>query len=63
MLPNLEPFWAAGINPRTGLPAKFSNPVTLKEDIKKQLRLVDEQDAVNIQNKIKSVFFIGFLSS
>lgn len=47
MLPNLEPFWAAGINPKTGLPAKFSNPVTLKEDIKKQLRLVDEQDAVN----------------
>ena len=47
MLPNLEPFWAAGINPATGLPVKFSNPCTLKEDIKKQLRLVDEQDAVN----------------
>lgn len=47
VLPNLEPFWAAGINPQTGLPVKFSSPVTLKEDIKKQLRLVDEQDAVN----------------
>ena len=48
MLPNLEPFWAAGINPKTGLPVKLgSAKVTLKEDIKKQLRLVDEQDAVN----------------
>ena len=48
MLPNLEPFWAAGINPKTGLPIKLgSAKVTLKEDIKKQLRLVDEQDAVN----------------
>lgn len=47
MLPNLEPFWAAGINPKTGLPVKFGNKETLKEDIKKQLRLVDEQDAVN----------------
>lgn len=47
-LPNLEPFWAAGINPKTGLPVKFGNSkFTLKEDIKKQLRLVDEQDAVN----------------
>ena len=46
-LPNLEPFYAAGINPKTGLPMKFSGPCTLKEDIKKQLRLVDEQDAVN----------------
>ena len=48
MLPNLEPFWAAGINPKTGLPVKLgSSKCTLKEDIKKQLRLVDEQDAVN----------------
>ncbi|MBO7735399.1 MAG: hypothetical protein J6S67_22735 [Methanobrevibacter sp.] len=48
VLPNLEPFWAAGINPKTGLPVKFgSSKCTLKEDIKKQLRLVDEQDAVN----------------
>ena len=48
VLPNLEPFWAAGINPKTGLPVKFGgSKCTLKEDIKKQLRLVDEQDAVN----------------
>lgn len=47
VLPNLEPLYAAGINPKTGLPMKFSNTITLKEDIKKQLRLVDEQDAVN----------------
>ena len=46
-LPNLEPILAAGINPKTGLPVKFSQSVNLKEDIKKQLRLVDEQDAVN----------------
>ena len=38
MLPNLEPFWAAGINPKTGLPVKLgSSKCTLKEDIKKQL--------------------------
>ena len=48
VLPNLEPLWAAGINPKTGLPVKFGNSkFTLKEDIKKQLRLIDEQDAVN----------------
>lgn len=48
VLPNLDPFIAAGINPRTGLPVKFGgSKYTLKEDIKKQLRLIDEQDAVN----------------
>lgn len=37
-----------GINPKTGLPMKQKNcPVTLPNDIKKQLRIVDEQDAVN----------------
>ena len=47
-LPDLQTFWAAGINPKTGLPVKFGNvKCTLKEDIKKQLRLIDEQDAVN----------------
>lgn len=46
-LPNLEPLIAAGINPKTGLPMKFSSKKTLKEDVKKFLRLVDEQDAVN----------------
>lgn len=37
----------AGINPKTGLPAKFCTPEALKENIKKALRLIDEQDAVN----------------
>lgn len=38
----------AGINPKTGLPMKLgSTPATRKTDIKKQLRIVDEQDAVN----------------
>lgn len=47
-LPNIEPLIAAGINPKTGLPYKFGNcKALLKEDIKKMLRLIDEQDAVN----------------
>lgn len=39
----------AGINPKTGLPIKMDNsaPCITKGDIKKQLRIVDEQDAVN----------------
>ena len=37
----------AGINPKTGLPIKFGAGPTSKEDIKKVLRLIDEQDAVN----------------
>lgn len=47
-LPNLEPIIAAGINPKTGLPYRLGgDPKHLKEDIKKFLRLIDEQDAVN----------------
>ena len=39
----------AGIDPKTGLPLKAvdGNDCTLKIDIKKQLRIIDEQDAVN----------------
>lgn len=39
----------AGIDPKTGLPIKVSSavPCQLKTNIKKQLRIVDEQDAVN----------------
>lgn len=38
----------AGIDPKTGLPIRAgSNRCTLKADIKKQLRIVDEQNAVN----------------
>lgn len=39
---------AAGINPKTGLPLKFGDQKSeLKTNIKKLLRIVDEQDAVN----------------
>ena len=44
---DLNLFMQAGINPKTGLPIKFSAGPTSKEDIKKVLRLIDEQDAVN----------------
>jgi hypothetical protein len=47
-LPQLDVLMQAGINPKTGLPLKFGGTkFTLKEDLKKFLRLVDEQDAVN----------------
>lgn len=47
-LPDTKTLWQAGINPKTGLPYKFDGgKCTLKEDMKKFLRLVDEQDAVN----------------
>ena len=44
----LELYFQAGINPKTGLPLKMgNNKAALKEEIKKFLRIVDEQDAVN----------------
>lgn len=48
-LPDLQTLIQAGIDPKTGLPYKALNigKCMLKEDIKKFLRLVDEQDAVN----------------
>ena len=47
-IPNLQPVIAAGFNPKTGLPMKYGgDPKHLKEDVKKFLRLIDEQDAVN----------------
>ena len=47
-LPDIQTLYQAGINPRTGLPMKFgSMKCLLKEDIKKALRIQDEQDAVN----------------
>lgn len=48
-LPNLEPLLAAGIDPKTGLPAKVtgSAPCNLKENMKRLIRIQDEQDAVN----------------
>lgn len=46
---NLEPFYQAGINPKTGLPIKLGEQGEgwRKEAIKKSLRIIDEQDAVN----------------
>jgi len=48
-LPDFSTFYQAGIDPKTGLPLKFTqgNKCLLKEDLKKFLRLIDEQDAVN----------------
>ena len=46
-LPNLKPLIDAGINPKSGLPMKMKTDISLKEDIKKALRVMDEQDAVN----------------
>ena len=37
----------AGIDPKTGLPLAMGEVCSTKGDIKKQLRIVDEQDAVN----------------
>lgn len=48
---DLTPYEAAGIDPRTGKPIKFDESVipniNLKSDIKRQLRILDEQNAVN----------------
>ena len=37
----------AGIDPKTGLPKKITDTVCSKESIRKSLRILDEQDAVN----------------
>ena len=48
-IPNVEWMFRAGIDPKTKLPVKMglSDGAKLKENIKKQLRIIDEQDAVN----------------
>ena len=48
-LPDIQTLFQAGIDPKTGLPTKMTSgcKAALKEDLKKFLRLVDEQDAVN----------------
>ena len=48
-LPNLKEYFEIGIDPKTKLPRKFklSDPTVLKGNIKRALRIVDEQDAVN----------------
>ena len=46
-IPNLDAFYNAGIDPKTRLPIKMAQCSKLKEGIKKTLRIIDEQDAVN----------------
>ena len=48
VLPNLEAFLAAGIDPKTGLPLKLGlNTAKLKEAIKRDLRVREESEFVN----------------
>lgn len=46
-LPDLNTLIQAGINPRTGLPYKMVSSAPLKDEIRKNLRIKDEQTAVN----------------
>lgn len=46
-LPDIQTLIQAGIDPKTKLPRKIGTKPCVKEDVKKFLRLVDEQDAVN----------------
>lgn len=46
-LPNLQDIIAMGIDPKTGLPLKMVEGSQLKANIRKQLRIKDEQVAVN----------------
>ncbi len=50
VLPDLQSLYQAGINPKTGLPLKYTDKrqkVALKSSIKHMLRCVDEQNAIN----------------
>ena len=38
-LPNLEAFWEAGINPKTGLPVKLEPLASIDQNILKNLRI------------------------
>lgn len=46
-IPQIDTLLAAGINPKTGLPIKMSEPSKSKANIKTQLRILDEQNAIN----------------
>lgn len=46
-LPNLKPLLQAGIDPKTGLPSRLIDGPKLFSDLKRLLRIVDEQQAVN----------------
>lgn len=45
-IPNIEWMIAAGIDPKTGLPIRMKDGCNLKAEIKKNFRIVDEQDAI-----------------
>lgn len=48
MIPNVDAIIAAGINPETNMPIKMGDGSSfLKERIKHELRIIDEQDAIN----------------
>lgn len=45
---NIDAINITGFNPITGLPTKFgSTIVPLKNDIRKGIRVIDEQNAIN----------------
>lgn len=48
-LPDLKTFFEIGMDPKTKLPIKLglSDPRALKQNLKRALRIMDEQDAVN----------------
>lgn len=46
-LPNLQPYIEAGLNPKTGLPYKLGGDSVIQSDVKRFIRIQDEQDAVN----------------
>lgn len=46
-IPNIEAMLAAGIDPKTNLPAKLASSADLKGELKKALRIIDQQDACN----------------
>lgn len=45
-IPLLEPYYVAGVDPATGMPSRLGAPM-LKSEIKKDLRINDEQCALN----------------
>ena len=44
---DLELYYTMGIDPKTGLPTRISCESNLKNEIRKSLRIMDEQEAVN----------------
>lgn len=46
-IPQIDTMIAMGINPKTGLPYKFGcTPSALKDGMRKNLRVLDEQQAI-----------------